>query len=368
MSALLRLRDIAGLIESVAPTPLQESYDNSGIQLGNPDDKINGALICIDITEDVIDEAITLGVNLVISHHPLIFSGLKKISDTDATGRILRKAIKYDISIYSAHTNIDSIAGGVSSKLADKLGITQQKILQSRKDKLCKLVTFVPHAQADEVRQALFDAGAGNIGNYDSCSYNLTGHGSFRGGKDTNPFAGEKGVIHFEPETRIETIFPDYLEGRVISALLKTHPYEEVAYDIYPLKNKWDRVGFGVVGVLPEKMPTEKFLLYLKDVCKAGAIRHTAIICDEIHKVALCGGNGSFLIKDAIMAGVDIFISSDFKYHQFFESENKIIIADIGHYESEQFTKEVFCEILTKKFPNFALHLSQVNSNPIKYL
>lgn len=367
MSELIRLRDIAGLIESVAPAELQESYDNSGVQLGNPDDQVNGALICIDVTEQVIDEAIELGVNLIISHHPLIFAGIKKIGD-DATGHIIRKAIKHDIAIYSAHTNIDSITGGVSSRLADKLGLKEQKILQPRKDKLCKLVTFVPHAQAEEVRQALFDAGAGHIGNYDSCSYNITGQGSFRGGDHSKPYVGEKGVLHFEPETRIETIFPNYLEGRVINALLEAHPYEEVAYDIYPLKNSWDRVGFGVVGVLPEAMLTEEFLLYLKEVCKAGVIRHTAITTKEIRKVALCGGSGSFLLKDAIRAGADIFISGDFKYHQFFEAENKIIIADIGHYESEQFTKEVFCEILTKKFHNFALHLSQVNSNPIKYL
>src|SRR5690554_2494159 len=364
----MRVKDIIQVIEQLAPLPLQEEYDNSGLQVGDPNREVTGALLAIDVTENVMEEAISLGCNLVISHHPLAFRPFRSLTGKNYVERCMMKAIKHDIAVYAAHTNLDNAWDGVNFKLAEMLELQNVKILEPRKQALLKFVTTAPVQHAESVRQALFDAGAGHIGNYDSCSYNITGKGSFRGGDHSKPYVGEKGVLHFEPETRIETIFPNYLEGRVINALLEAHPYEEVAYDIYPLKNSWDRVGFGVVGVLPEAMLTEEFLLYLKEVCKAGVIRHTAITTKEIRKVALCGGSGSFLLKDAIRVGADIFISGDFKYHQFFEAENKIIIADIGHYESEQFTKEVFCEILTKKFHNFALHLSQVNSNPIKYL
>lgn len=367
-ASIIMLKDIIGAIEATAPPALQESYDNSGLQAGSRESEITGALICIDITEKIVEEAIDLKLNLIISHHPLIFPGIKSITEADATGRILRKAIKNDIALYSAHTNLDSISGGVSSKLADKLGLINQTILEPRAGRLVKLVTFVPNAYADKVRQSLFDAGAGKIGNYDSCSYNITGEGTFKAGDNTNPFAGAKGVLHKEAEVRIETIFPDYLESSVVQALLCSHPYEEAAYDLYPLKNKWMNTGFGVVGNLNKPMPAKEFLTMLKQLTNSGCIRHTEYFGKDISRVAVCGGSGSSLLKEAIRSKADIFVSADFKYHQFFDSDNKIIIADIGHYESEQFTKELFFEIVTKNFPNFAVHLSKVNSNPIKYL
>ncbi|PWD99916.1 Nif3-like dinuclear metal center hexameric protein [Marinilabilia rubra] len=364
---MVQLKHIIKELETFAPPAFQENYDNSGLQAGDPGMEIQGILTSLDVTEEIVNEAIDQGANLIVAHHPLSLKGFKTITGQTAPERILIKAIKNDIAIYSAHTNIDSIEKGVSGKLAKKLGLTNVKVLQGRKDLLVKLVTFVPADQAEDVREAIFNAGAGVIGNYDSCSYNLEGQGSFRAGENTNPFVGEKEKLHFETEVRIETILPEYLKGKVIAALKKAHPYEEVAYDLYPLSNQWDKVGFGAVGELNNSIKEIDFFDKIKEITGCGCIRHTRLLDRPIKRVAVCGGSGSFLLEGAISAGADLFISADFKYHQFQEADNKIVIADIGHYESEQFTKEVFFELLTKKFPNFAVRLSNVSTNPIKY-
>lgn len=364
----MKLREIADFFNELAPFKLQESYDNSGIQIGSPEKEIKGALLCIDVSEEVLQEAVSNNLNLVISHHPLIFKGLKSFTGRNATERLVEKAIKKDIAVLSVHTNLDSVSGGVNSKICDKLGLVNREILSPLKDELKKLVFFVPEGQADEVREAVFTAGAGGIGNYDKCSFNAGGKGSFRAGYDSNPFVGEKGILHFENEIRVETVFPSYKKSSVISALLNSHPYEEVAYDIYPLENVWDQNGMGMTGYFEEAMEEHDFLNALKKIFNAGCIRYTPLLKKKIKKVAICGGSGSFLLNDAISSGADVFVSGDFKYHQFFEAEGKILIADIGHYESEQFTKELFYESLMKKFPKFALRLSDVITNPINYL
>ncbi|MDP4186251.1 MAG: Nif3-like dinuclear metal center hexameric protein, partial [Bacteroidota bacterium] len=269
---------------------------------------------------------------------------------------------------YAAHTNIDSVAGGVSGRMCDKLGLTNRSILSPLQNHLKKLVTFVPLAQAEQVRQALFQSGAGVIGNYDQCSYNLEGSGTFRGNDQTHPFVGSKGELHFEKEIRIETIFPKHIQNNVIRALLESHPYEEVAYDIYPLDNEFPTVGMGMIGELPEPVEEVEFLQKVKQAFECKVIRYTKPLKHPVKKVALCGGAGSSLLGMAIASGADVFITGDFKYHQFFDAEDRIMIADIGHFESEQFTKEVFSEILTKKFPKFALHLSGIKTNPVNYL
>ena len=363
----MKLGEVIKAFEQIAPFSLQDDYDNSGIQFGNPENEIKRGLVCIDITEEIIDEAIEKQCDLVISHHPLIFRGIKKLTGKHYTERALIKAIKHDISLISVHTNLDSVINGVNKKLAEKLGLTDLKVLQPRKGLLKKLVTFCPVDHAEKVREAIFQAGAGQIGEYDCCSFNLEGKGSFRGGDSTNPFVGEKGQIHYEPEVRIETILPDYLENVVLKAMFNAHPYEEVAYDIYPLDNTFDKAGAGITGKLPEQMTEKEFLVFVKDQLGIPVIRHSEFTGKKIVKVALCGGSGSFLIDRALSAGADIFITADIKYHDFFDVRGKMLLADVGHYESEQFTKEILYEIVTKKFTNFALLISDQSTNPVRY-
>ncbi|MFL5765458.1 MAG: Nif3-like dinuclear metal center hexameric protein [Bacteroidia bacterium] len=364
----MKLREITDHIESIAPLSYQESYDNAGLICGDPEMSIKAGLICLDSTEAVIDEAIRKGCNLVIAHHPIVFSGLKKFNGKNYVERVIMKAIKNDIAIYAAHTNLDNILNGVNAKIAGKLGLKNCRILDPKRGLLKRLITFCPPEQAEQVRTALFAAGAGQIGNYDECSFNSEGTGTFKPGSSANPFSGEKGVRNNEKEIKIEIIFPFFSENRILKALFKSHPYEEVAYDLIPLSNSNQEVGSGMIGELEVEMTEMAFLERLKDIMKAGAVRYTALCGKKVRKVAVCGGSGSFLLENAIRGGADIFVTADFKYHQFFDAENRIVIADIGHYESEQYTSELFYEILSKKFSTFALHLSEINTNPIKYL
>lgn len=364
---MLRIKEIVNYFETVAPPVLQESYDNAGLIVGDPEVEISSALVTIDVTEDVVDEAIKKGAGLIIAHHPVVFSGLKKITGRNYVERTVLKAIKNDVAIYAAHTNLDAVTGGVNSKICEKLGLKNCRMLQPVSGQLKKLVTFIPVEAAEKVRSAVFDAGAGHIGNYDYCGYNLEGTGSFRGGEDANPYVGEKGRVHYEKEIRFETIFPGWLQSKIVHALLETHPYEEVAYDIYPLENNFEKAGMGMVGELNEPLSEPDFLNLLKKIFGTGCIKHTQLQGGKINKVAVCGGAGSFLLNRAIAAKADFFVTGDFKYHQFFDAENKIVIADVGHYESEQFTKELFYELLTKKFPTFAVRFSEVKTNPVFY-
>jgi dinuclear metal center YbgI/SA1388 family protein len=364
----MQIKEITHFIESIAPLAYQESYDNAGLIVGNENDEVSGVLITLDITEKIIDEAIDRKLNLVIAHHPVVFGGLKKLNGRNYVERSVLKAIKNNIAIYAAHTNLDSVFGGVNSKIAEKLQLQNCRVLVPMQGFLKKLVTFVPVADADKVRSALFEAGAGHIGNYDSCSYNLTGVGSFKGNENTNPYVGEKEKLHFEEETRIETIFPKHIQHKLIGALLKAHPYEEVAYDIYPLDNEFTMAGTGMIGELAAPVDEHHFLQTIKETFHCQVLKHTSLLGKPIQKVAVCGGSGSSFLSKAMAQNADIYISADFKYHQFFDAEQKIIIADIGHYESEQFTKEVFYELLTKKFPKFAVHLSEIITNPVSYL
>jgi dinuclear metal center YbgI/SA1388 family protein len=363
----MRLREITAFLEGLAPLMYQESYDNSGLQVGEYAMEVTGALVTLDITEEVIDEAIRKQLNLVIGHHPVIFGGLKSITGRNMAERVVQKAIRNDVAIYASHTNLDVIRNGVSGRICEVIGLKSTRILDPVAGKLKKLVVFVPSAHADKVRQAIFDSGAGVIGNYDSCSYNIEGQGSFRGGEGTDPFVGEQGKLHFEPELRVETIFPEHVRGRVITAMLQAHPYEEVAYDIYPLDNKYAEVGLGMIGEMETPVEETEFMELLRERFKTGVIRHSALLGKKIRKVAVCGGAGSMLLRKAISEKADIYVSGDFKYHQFFDAEGKIVIADIGHFESEQYTREIFYDLLKKNFPKFAVRLSEVNTNPIKY-
>jgi len=364
----MQLSEIIKALEAFAPSSYQEDYDNAGLLTGNPEQEITGALICLDSTEEVIDEAIREKCNLVIAHHPIIFSGLKKINGKNYVERTIIKAIKNDIAIYAVHTNLDNVRMGVNAKIAEKIGLRNCSVLQPKKGLLKKLVTFCPVEKAAEVRDALFKAGAGVIGNYDECSYNVSGFGTFRAGEGANPFVGEQNIQHQEEETRIETIFPAQKQNSILKALFATHPYEEVAYDIYALENEFQQVGSGLFGELETEQDEKEFLKSLKSLLKTDCVRYTAITGKKIKRVAVCGGSGSFLLKDAIYKGADVFITADLKYHQFFDAEGKILLADVGHFESEQFTTEIFYELLKRNFSTFAVRLSKINTNPVKYL
>lgn len=363
----MKIKDIISELEQFAPLNYQESYDNSGLIVGNANSEVKNILLCIDSTEAVVEEAKKRKCNLIIAHHPIIFSGLKKLNGKNYIERTILKAIKNDIAIYAAHTNLDNVQNGVSRKICEKLDLVNCKILSPKRELLKKLFTFCPKAQAEKVRSALFVAGAGVIGNYDETSFNTEGQGTFKAGKGANPFVGNLGTRHTENEIKIETIFPAHLENKIVEALLKAHPYEEVAYDIISLDNFHNRVGAGMIGELKTAMSEKDFLKFIQSKMKTKLIRYTELLNRKVKRVAVCGGSGSFLLEEAIRQKADFFISADFKYHRFFDAENKIVIADIGHYESEQFTTEIFYEILTKKFTTFALHFSKINTNPIKY-
>jgi len=363
----MEIKEITNYLESIAPLNYQESYDNVGLLVGDVNTKVNAALITLDCTEEVVDEAIEKGCNLIIAHHPIIFSGLKKLNGRNYVERTVIKAIKNDIAIYAIHTNLDNIEKGVSAKIAEILGVENCKILSPKKDLLRQLAVYCPVSDTEKVKAALFQAGAGGIGNYDECSFTTKGEGTFRANEGCDPHIGNIGEHHREKEEKIEVIFPKYLENTIISALKKEHPYEQVAYQIYILDNIYENVGSGIVGELAQKIDTQEFLKMLKIKMKTDCIRHTKLVKNQIRRVAICGGSGSFLLKDAKCAGVDIFITADFKYHEFFDAENDIIIADIGHFESEQFTKDLIYDLLSKKFSKFAVRLSKVNTNPINY-
>jgi dinuclear metal center YbgI/SA1388 family protein len=364
----MKIKDIISCLESFAPLSFQESYDNAGLITGNPDQTLKSVLLSIDVTEEVIGEAVSLGAGLIISHHPVLFSAIRRLVGDNYVERCILKAIRNDIALYAMHTNIDAVRDGVNRIICDKIGLENSRILLPRQEELRKLVFFVPPDHARAVREKIFEAGAGVIGNYDQCSFNAEGEGTFRGSEETNPYVGKKGELHHEKELRVETIYPKHRQSAVISALLTAHPYEEVAYDIYPIENLYPGAGMGMIGQLPEPVAEIHFLKQIKKQFLTGIIRHTRLLNRNIGTVAVCGGSGSSLLKEAIRQKADIFITGDFKYHQFFEADGEILIVDIGHYESEQFTTEIFHEILLKNFPTFAIHFSKINTNPVNYL
>lgn len=363
----MQIRDIIQQLEQWAPPVLQESYDNSGLLTGSAVEECNGILVCLDATENVVEEAIQRKCNLIVAHHPIIFSGLKKITGRNYVERTIIKAIKNDIAIYAIHTNLDNIITGVNAAMATKLGLTNVSILSPKPSMLKKLYTFVPEAHAEAVRTALFEAGGGHIGQYSECSFNSAGTGSFKAGEGTDPFVGKQGERHYEQEIKIEVVFPVWLEQSLIRALKQVHPYEEVAYDIISLNNDFQTIGAGLVGYLPAAMPETAFLDLLKKAFQLNVIRHTPLLNKPVQKVALCGGAGSFLTKAALAAGADFYITGDVKYHEFFDAEGKLVLADIGHWESEQFTIDLLSDFLTQKFPTFAVLKSTVKTNPVEY-
>jgi len=363
----MKIADIISHLVSIAHPSLQEAYDNAGLITGDAGWDCTGAIISLDATEAVVKEAIDKKCNLVIAHHPIIFRGLKKINGKNYVEKTIIAAIKNDIAIYAIHTNLDNVQQGVNGMIAAKLGLINSQVLAPASGLLKKLFVFVPLQQATQVRNAVFEAGAGHIGNYSECSFNTAGTGSFTAGAGTNPFVGEIGKQQLEEEIKIETIFPAWLENKLIAAVKAAHPYEEVAYDILPLANAHEHIGAGIVGALPAAMDEKAFLKHIREVFMVPVVRYTALTGKPVKKVAVCGGAGSFLISNAIEAGADFYITADVKYHEFFDADGRLVIADVGHYESEQFTIDLLAGFLREKFPTFAALKTGVKTNPVNY-
>ncbi len=363
----MKVQDIISLLENVAAPSLQEDYDNAGLITGQKDWDCSGVLVTLDCTEEVVKEAIAKKCNLIIAHHPIVFKGLKTITGKNYVEQTIITAIKNDIAIYAIHTNLDNVIDGVNGKIADMLGLVKRQILSPKSNLLQKLAVYVPQAGKEKLMNALFAAGAGNIGNYSECSFVSAGEGSFKAGQNSQPVIGNIGERHIEQEVKVEVIFPHWLGNRVTQAMKANHPYEEVAYDIYNLANNYQNTGSGLMGELEPAMDEQEFLGRLQEIFNIPVIKHTALTGKPLKKIALCGGAGSFLTGAAIAAGADIYISADIKYHEFFDAESKLLLADIGHYESEQFTIDLLFDLLQEKFPNFAVLKTGVNTNPVQY-
>ncbi|MCU0380522.1 MAG: Nif3-like dinuclear metal center hexameric protein [Chitinophagaceae bacterium] len=363
----MKISEIINFLETIAPLSLQESYDNAGLLTGEGDWTCRAALVSLDLTPAVVEEAIARDCNLVISHHPLIFRGLKKINAADPVGRALVASIKHDIAVYAIHTNLDNIREGVNGRMAGLLGIRDPQVLLPLEGRLRKLVVFIPEKHLEPVRDAIWAAGAGQIGRYANCSFRSSGEGSFRAGPGANPFVGLPGALHLEPETRLEVVLPAEAEKRVVRAMLDAHPYEEVAYDLFTLQNTDPGRGAGLVGNLEAPVDAGDFLQTVRQVFQVPVMRHSAFTGRPVQKVAVCGGAGSFLISRALAAGADAFLTADLKYHEFFEPDGRMLLADIGHYESEQYTSDLLVERLNEKFPTFAVLKTGLDTNPIHY-
>ena len=364
---LVKIKDIANALEMFAPLPLQDDFDNCGLQIGLTEAEVTGVLLCLDVTEAIVDEAIASGYNLIISHHPIIFKPLKRITGSNYIERLIIKALANGVAIYSAHTNIDNAPKGINCHLAKILGLENIKTLVPKEDALLKLAVYVPVSHADAVREALFAAGCGNIGNYGSCSYNVTGIGTFKAEEGCNPFCGQIGELHKEEEIRIETVLPTYIKGRAIMALLNAHPYEEPAYDIYPLMNCWSSVGTGVIGELPKERDAIEFMNEIKEKFCVGSLRYSPLTGNKIKRVALCSGAGGSFAGAAMAAGADLYLTGEARYHDLFNYPD-MTVAVIGHYESEICVMDIFSEVLSASFPELEIKKTGLNVNPVNYL
>lgn len=363
----MTVQDVIDHLEDLAPLYYAEDFDNVGLLVGDKESKVKGILVALDTLEAVVDEAIEKNCNLVVSFHPIVFKGLKSITGKTYVERVVLKAIKNNIAIYSIHTALDNALQGVNAMICDRLELKNKSILIPQIGTIKKLTTYVPSNEAEQLRNALFAVGAGSIGNYTNCSFNVEGIGTFNGNEQSNPTVGKKGETQFEEEVKLTMTFAKHLESKVLQTLFKAHSYEEVAYEITTIENKNQDIGMGMLAELPKPMEGKSFLKYVKEKMNTKCIRHSALLDKPIKKVAVLGGSGSFAINAAKAAGAHAFISADLKYHDFFTAENSLVVMDIGHYESEQYTKNLLATYLTKKITNFAIILSEINTNPVKY-
>jgi dinuclear metal center YbgI/SA1388 family protein len=364
---MMKIGEVIQYLETIAPVSLQEHYDNTGLITGDPDWECKGIIVSLDATEDVVKEAVSKNCNLIVAHHPIIFGGLKKITGKNYVEKTIITAIKNDMAIYAIHTNLDNVIDGVNGKMAAMLGLQNLTVLAPKENTLKKLFTFAPVDKAEQVRNAIFAAGGGYIGNYSECSFNAEGTGTFKAGAGTDPYVGKVGERHHERELKMEVIFPSFLEHKIVAAMKAAHPYEEVAYDVISVSNTHHKIGSGVIGELAEPVDEKTFLSGLKKVFQLSVIRHTALLNKPVKTIALCGGAGSFLISKALAADADAYVTSDIKYHEFFDANSRVLLADIGHYESEQFTINLLHGVLEQKFPTFAVLKTAVKTNPVYY-
>ncbi|MEM7382819.1 MAG: Nif3-like dinuclear metal center hexameric protein [Bacteroidota bacterium] len=364
---MTRVRDIASHLEQLAPLAYQESYDNAGLIVGDAGARVTGVLICLDVTEAVLAEAQAQHCNLIVAHHPIIFQPIKQLTHSGYAARCIIQAIKQDIAIYAIHTNLDSVAQGVNKRLAQSLNLQQLAILSPKSGTLSQLTTFVPPSALEPVLQALYQAGAGHMGNYTHCSFVSTGTGSFQPTAGAQPYIGTSNHIEKVTEHRVEVAFPTYLTKTILAALKQTHPYEEVAYYIQSLENSHPGVGIGMMGTLPQALPSREFLQYLQTQMSLGCVRHSAPITRPIQKIALCGGAGRKLLPEALRQQADAFITADVKYQDFFNAAGHILLADIGHYESELATKDLIYDWLSEKFANVTVLGCKTVTNPVHY-
>jgi dinuclear metal center YbgI/SA1388 family protein len=362
------VQDVINYLEELSPVAYAEDFDNVGLLVGNKNNKVSGVLITLDTLETVVDEAIDNNCNLIVSFHPIIFKGLKALIGKSYVERVVMKAIKHDISIFAIHTALDNALQGVNNQICEQLGLSNRKILIPQSGSIKKLTTYIPKKDAETIREALFNVGAGAIGNYNHCSFNVEGIGTYNGNENSNPTIGEKGITQHEEEIKLTITYAKHLESKILQALFKSHPYEEVAYEVTTLENKSQHIGMGMIGELEKPIDEISFLNHLKLKMNSKCVRHSSLLGKSIKKVAVLGGSGSFAITAAKVSGADCFITADLKYHDFFTAENSILLADIGHYESEQHTKNLLVAFLTEKMPNFAIILSKTNTNPVKYL
>jgi dinuclear metal center YbgI/SA1388 family protein len=363
----MKTADILSFFDSWAPPSLAEDYDNVGLLVGKKESQVSKILVSLDATEEVVEEAASLGCELIVIHHPILFKGLKKLNGQNYVARTVEAAIRKNIGLLAVHTNLDAIQTGVNRKMAQKLSLQNPQILRKAKGKLLQLSFFVPIGNREEVLKAIHATGAGQIGNYSHCGFYSEGTGQFMPGEFADPALGRRGVLETVQEARVEVILPLFMKSRVLQALKDSHPYEEVPYFFTPLDNEWQDAGAGMVGDLPEALPKEDFIALVKKEFGLHMLRHTYSAKKEVRKVALCGGSGFFLLGEAIAAGADAYLTSDIKYHEFFDSEGKLMLMDLGHFESEQFTPELIFEELSIHFPNIAVLLSKTRTNPVFY-
>ncbi len=364
---MAKIKEITQVLEQFAPLAYQESYDNAGLIVGDPNEAVKGILLSLDTTESIVDEAISRNCNLIVAHHPIVFQGLKKLNGKNYVEKAIIKAIRHQIAIYATHTNLDNVRYGVNYQIGTRLGLQNMKILAPKSQILQKLTVFVPNENTDSLLEALAEAGAGNIGNYSHCSFAVSGTGTFKPNESAKPHLGKANELEKVQEQRIEVVFPTYLQGQVLAAMRQAHPYEEIAYYLYTLENQHQEVGSGMIGELVEEMNELDFLVFLKEKMNLKVIKHTEFLAKKIKKVAVCGGAGSFLLRNALANRADIFITADYKYHEFFDAEGKIIIADIGHYESEIFTTELLENLLKTHFFALPINITEINTNPVRY-
>ncbi len=328
-------KEIIKYFEEWAPKEIAWQKDNVGLQVGSLNNKLNNILLCLELHDQVIDDAIKKNCNLIISHHPLLFQPLKKIDlQNDKNSKLIEKLIKNNITLYSAHTNLDFTKEGVSFELAKKLKLNNIDFLVHQNSNQYKLSVFVPVDFVDKVANAIFENGGGRIGEYTNCSFRTKGNGTFKGSGNSNPYLGEKNKIELVEEIKLEVLVDSWKLKKILTAIFETHPYEEVAYDIYPLANSNKNYGAGTIGELDKPMHQKQFLDYVADNLKIKNFRYSKGN-NKIKKVALCGGAGSDLVKDALNSGADAFITADLKYHTFQDANEKILLIDAGHYETE---------------------------------